>query len=250
MQVISTSVKDINEVQTITTSASPRAEVQTITVSPVPGESRVASSYSFSLKLDTLNYGGSIQYSGEISATANADGSRYSLAEILGAMSNIDSRPTVTKSDINPDGGYTYSVTFPLSMKNVPQIEVYITDLPVFCATVEDGNVLGGTFRLTFEGRSTGDIPYNASPSEMQKHLESLSSIDSVNVVRSIPDYQNGYSWEIEFTSEDNNGNLEALIVSSNGLTTSNLIGGAQVVNEGGINGTFIQGDFFIEFGK
>ena len=134
IQSITTDVDDVNEIQIVKTSATPQGEVQTVTVSPFPGETSVDSLYSFSLQLDTIFTGGSLQYSGEISGTAEASGSRTSLQEILGSMVNVHSYPTVTKSGTNPDGGHTYSITFPASMRNVPQLQVYLSDIPVSVA--------------------------------------------------------------------------------------------------------------------
>jgi len=48
----------------------------------------------------------------------------------------------------------------------------------------QDGNVLGGTFRLTFNGQTTASIANDASAYAMQTALESLSVIGGVQVVR------------------------------------------------------------------
>jgi hypothetical protein len=55
-------------------------------------------------------------------------------------------------------------------MGNVPNLEAF-TDklLPQGEATVDvemvsEGNIISGTFRLAFDGVSTKDIPYDASP--------------------------------------------------------------------------------------
>ncbi len=251
VQTITTMADDVNEVQVITTSATPYGEVQSITVSPFPGESSLDPMLSYSLKLDTVSSGGSIEYSGQISATADEEGSRNSLSEILGAMRNVDSLPTVTKSFMNSDGGYTYLVTFPPSMKNVPQMEIYLSDLPVSVSTVENANLLDGYFRLEYSNEISGPIPSDANEQEMQDALESLNSVGSVQVTRSNSDNQNGYSWTIEFTSEMNGGNLDDLLVHSDDLTsTNNAIDGAVAkLDSGGSDGSFIQGNFSIVFG-
>ena len=56
---------------------------------------------------------------------------------------------------------FTYTITFPLTMGNVPEIEVYLSDIPVSVITLEEGNILGGFFRLEYDGaifRSHGMI--------------------------------------------------------------------------------------------
>mmetsp|Transcript_19232 Transcript_19232/g.32040 ORF Transcript_19232/g.32040 Transcript_19232/m.32040 type:complete len:7480 (+) Transcript_19232:1-22440(+) len=60
---------------------------------------------------------------------------------------------------------------------------------------------LSGSFTLTFEGDTTGDIDYNADESAMKTSLEALSTIHTVNVKQFIAqDPTKGVVWEIEFT--------------------------------------------------
>jgi len=46
----------------------------------------------------------------------------------------------------------------------------------------QDGNVIGGDFRLGFDGYTTAVIAYDASASELGLALTDLPSIDSVDV--------------------------------------------------------------------
>lgn len=248
IQTITTSVPDVNEVQVIRTSATPRAEVQAITISPPTGDITVDSAYSFALSLDTIETGGSLQFSGQISANADADGSRLSVAEILENMANVHGRPTVERARMNADGGHTYLVTFPMSMGNVPEMKVLMTDLPVSISTVEEGNELDGSFRLEFMGDLTADIPFDATSAEMQSHLERLDSIGAVSVTRSAADEQGGFSWDIEFLSGDNSGNVDPIVVHGDGLFTTNPVGGALIENAGGVDGSYISGSFTLSF--
>jgi hypothetical protein len=56
---------------------------------------------------------------------------------------------------------------------------------PVVCATTpQDGNVLGGSFRLSFHGQTTASIAYNAAAAQLQTALEDVSEIGGVTVVR------------------------------------------------------------------
>lgn len=251
VQGITTWTPDVNEIQVITTSATPLGEVQAITVSPPPGQISVNGAYSFALSLDTTAKGGSLEYSGQISATADENGSRTSVSEILGSMLNIDSTPVVTKSGLNPDGGHTYTVTFPTSMGNIPQMQLFLSDLPVSVATIEDGNVLSGSFQLEYSGELTTQIPFDASESIFRMELEKLPSIGTVAVTRGPKDDQYGYSWQVEFTSDMNSGNLENIVTHGEGLMTSNDIGGSMVkITHGGRDGSYIDGSFQVEFGK
>lgn len=205
---------------------------------------------SYTLKLNTLENGGFVEYSGVISATADADGTNTSLSALLGEMNNIHSPPNVTKSEMNSDGGHTYLVTFPASMKDVPPIEVHLSDLPVSVSTIENANLLYGYFRLEFDGEQTDPISSSADESEMQTALEKLDSVGFVSVSRSFSDDQNGYSWTIQFLSDKNSGDLDDLIVHTEGLKTTNVVGGATAkVDSGGLDGSFIEGNFVLSFG-
>ena len=250
IQTITTSARDINEIQVVKTSATAKAEVQAITVSPPHGDLTIDSAYGFAISIDTINVGGSLQYSGQISSNAAADGARSSVAQILENMANVHARPTVERSSMNPDGGHTYLVTFSTSMGNVPEMEVFMSDLPVTITTLQEGNELEGSFRLEFMGEVTADIPFDASSFEMQHSLESLGSVDSVYVSRSLADEQSGYTWEIEFLSDSNGGNLPPMKVHGDGLRTSNAVGGANIEASTGRDGSYIYGTFTLAFRK
>ncbi|KAL3774885.1 hypothetical protein ACHAW5_007303 [Stephanodiscus triporus] len=248
IQKITTSARDINEIQVVKTSATAKAEVQAITVSPPHGDLTIDSAYGFAISMDTINVGGSLQYSGQISSNAAADGSRSSIAQILENMANVHGRPTVERSVMNPDGGHTYLVTFPTSMGNVPEMEVFMSDLPVSITTMQQGNELEGSFRLEFMGELTADIPFDASSFEMQSSLENLSTVDAVYVSRSTADDQIGFTWEIEFLSDSNGGNLPPIKVHGDGLRTSNPVGGANIELSTGRDGSYISGSYTLAF--
>ena len=250
IQQIETSTPDVNEIQAVQTSATAQAEVQAITVSPPSGDTTIDSAYGFAISIDTINVGGSLQYSGQISANAAADGSRSSIAQILENMANVHERPMVERSEINPDGGHTYLVTYPTSMGNVPEMEVFMSDLPISITTLQQGNELEGSFRLEFRGELTADIPFDASSSEMQSHLESLDTIGAVSISRSMADEQNGFTWEVEFLSDSNGGNLPSMEVHGDGLRTSNSVGGAKVEISTGRDGSYISGSYTLLFRK
>ncbi len=205
---------------------------------------------SYSLKLDTRKSGGSLEYSGIISATADAFGTKSSLSEILGAMKNFHAAPLVTKSNPNADGGHTYMITFPFSMKDAPQLEVHLSDLPVSTSTEENANLLTGHFSLFYQNEETRPISSSADESEMQNALEALSSVGFVDVTRSSSDDQNGYSWTIEFLSDKNAGNLEDLKVLTGDLKTTSSKGGAIARIDTDVDGSFIEGFFTLSYGK
>ena len=200
---------------------------------------------------DTTSIGGSLQYSGVMSAMASSHGSINSVSEVLGAMMNIIEAPTVIKSAQNPDGGHTYTITFPISMKNVPQMAVHMSDVPISISTLEDGNVIQGSFRIEFEGETTANIDFDADSSQLKNALEMLPSIGTIHVNRGQMDDQNGCSWTVEFTSDVNAGDISGMVLHGDWLTTTNPIGGANIqLNVGGTDGSFIGGSFSINYGE
>jgi hypothetical protein len=178
------------------------AEVQTVTVTGATGG-------TFFLMLDTTSTGGSLQYSGDISIAYPASGTASGLdvTSIIDSMSNIIVGVTVTLT--NPTAGeYIYTITFPVTMGNVPQMTAIFSalspvyDVNVVVGTKVDGNVVGGLYRLSFEGQTTSSLSFDASENDVRVALETLSSIGTVVVSRTGPTAQLEYAWSVTFTSE------------------------------------------------
>jgi len=228
---ITTSAADVDEVQQIRTTADHIREEQLITTSCDPYNTL---SGTFTIKLDTTATGGSVQTSGVIGYDAaaedgNSNGSpvtytggndRSSMQSILEAMTNIDQtdsdRVNVTRSAPDSEFGYTWTVTFPYSMGDVPQITLGSNSLGgtganVAFRTVTEGNILRGSFRVTYSGATTIDIPYNALDVDVKDALEALAPVETVDVVRTGPDHQRGYVWTVTFTSDVNSGDLDIM---------------------------------------
>ena len=247
IQTFSTTATDVNEIQSIETRATMVREIQTVTVSPRTGATSMDASHTFSLSLETV---GSLQYSGEISSTAAASGSRSGVQEIMDFMSNVDSGTSVTRSGPNADGGYTWSIQFAESMGNVPELTVYSSDVPIVIATHTEGNVLGGSFRVTFDAETTGDIPYDASESVFQSSLQDLSNVGLVDVTRvaGTQVHQNGYKWQFTFVSDDNAGNVPEITANLAGLTQSNPSGTITLVPDTVTEGNELTGTFDLTY--
>jgi hypothetical protein len=159
IQEVTTSMPDWDEVQIITTSATPLPEVQVITLIG-------ASDGYFFLELDTTSSGGSKQYSGFVDIDYPASGDPYySIEALVEHMSNVQGTVNATKTvDVDPFqpslANYTYTITFDVRMGNVPTLKVQAAGLsPIGCQavveTMQEGNVIGGTFRLEFDGQVT-----------------------------------------------------------------------------------------------
>ena len=267
VQTITTSTYvGANEVQTIATKLPGQNEVQlikTLTL-PVQEKQKIAIKHAtsgsfFFLKLDTTSTGGSIQFSGDIPVHADATGAGYSVANIISGMSNVKAHGsvTVTKTIVS-DVEFYYEVEFPASMGNVPTMEAFTDKLlpqgeaTATISTVEDGNIIGGTFRLSFEDVSTVDLPFDASPTEMREALEDLPGIETVDVAVSVVDDQRGYEWTVEFTGTLNDGNVvEDIKANTDGLFVSNPVRAPDgaVITVTPSDGAEIGGTFTLTYG-
>ena len=222
LQTITTTADDIDEIQYVHTGGETRRETQTITTS-VDGGSTLGG--TFSLQFDTRASGGSLQYSGEISASAPAESGRASVKEMLEAMPNIGDGGVygVTRTvESAAEERYTWTVTFAASLGNAPMLALLdssaltpaASGADVAIATVADGNVVRGSFRLTFEGDTTASLAHDASAAQVREALEALDTVGTVYVERlaSHDDDQQGHTWAVTFVSDENAGNVEAMV--------------------------------------
>ena len=67
-------------------------------------------------------------------------------------------------------------------------------------------NVIGGMFRLQFEGQVTSSLNFDAGANDVRLAMEGLSTVGTVVVTRTGPSYQNGYAWTITFNDPMNAG--------------------------------------------
>ncbi|KAL7542723.1 hypothetical protein ACHAXR_012023, partial [Thalassiosira sp. AJA248-18] len=152
------------------------------------------------------------------------------------------SEAQVTQSLETSDNGLTFTITYGNDDGDVPLFvcnqSPSLTSL-VACqtSTVMDGNEIRGSFYL----ESSDPIPYNASPSEMEVALGGVSGVERVEVSRSQPDGQGGYSWLVTFYGRSGDvANLQA----SNSLTGK----GARVTVTEVTKGNELGGTFSLSF--
>ncbi|KUF76233.1 Twitchin [Phytophthora nicotianae] len=249
VQTVQTYAKRVKEIQRVTTSATAVSEVQTITTSAAPGETLGG---VFTIQLDTTKTGGSVQRSGVIGFNAPASGDRSGVMEILNSMLNIG--PTgvqsVQKTTADAQGGITWTITFSTAMGDVPQLTLSSSFLTgsganVVINTPKQGNVIdGGFFTLRFMGSTTKDLEADISDAGMQKALEDLASIESVDVTRVGPDAQHGYYWDVTFTGDSNSGDLPLMTVASKSLKAT----GANAVVTERTAGNQLKGSFQLSY--
>lgn len=80
-------------------------------------------------------------------------------------------------------------------------VQLCVSAATVLAAGSRAGNEVGGTFRLSFAGHVSAEIPHDAQPQELEAALEALPSVGDVAVTRSSPDSEGGYAWSVTFLS-------------------------------------------------
>ena len=159
--------------------------------------------------------------SGEISYDASPMNGYLSVKNILEGMKNIGAGGVVdvTREAILPvsQSAFMWTVTFATHLGDIPQLTLRTSSLTglgagVQMSTVDDQNLLGGTFRLSFGGYTTASIPHDATGGEVANALEALPPVDIVVAERLGSDDQGGYNWTVTFTSDFNGGNIEEMV--------------------------------------
>jgi hypothetical protein len=256
VQSITTASLDVDEIQLVTTSATLLYEIQTIRTSASSGG---ALGGTFAVILDTMSSGGSLQTSGEISHDAAATGNYLSMKNVLEAMKNIGPNGihdvTRTVDDV-ATGGWVWSITFSPALGDVPTLKLGdASALTGNGATVtfndaglnhRSANLIGGGFRLTFDGYTTELIAHDASAGKLAEALQHLQTIESVDVARSGPDDQGGYQWTVTFTSDLNWGNVNQMVPVTTDLTGSGAIAEVRTLTDG----NELDGAFNVSFGR
>ena len=126
---------------------------------------------------------------------------------------------------------------------NSPSIEIYTdgtetaTERRAATTTSVTGNELGETFTLTLRGHTTDPIEFNAADTTMKSRLEGLPNIGTVDVKRSAPDPELGYTWTVTFLSNPGYFPVESRNVDPLSPDTTYLTGdnaGVSVVSTDG----------------
>ncbi|OWZ23436.1 Titin isoform N2B [Phytophthora megakarya] len=166
----------------------------------------------------------------------NADAG--TMKAVLEAMSWIGT-VQVQQSAPTPQLGYTWTITFLDYRGDVPTLLVTSslvgTGSRISAAEVRKGNALGGTFALSYQKSTTTaiswDAPAMAAPSSnpdgssMEEKLEALDVVGQVNVVRTGPDSEGGYTWLVTFLDNVlNSGDLPLLQGNASALAGKNAV--------------------------
>ncbi len=142
-------------------------------------------------------------------------------------------------------GGYVWMLTFAGQKNDVDLLsdessELIGTDGFVEVSEVQKGNVICGHFVLSFGSSETVPILFDASADALELAMERMGTLPDVQVERSGPDDQHGFSWTVTFLGDT--GNDPALASDAGGLsgtgsivrveerTTDNALGGSLTV--------------------
>ena len=109
----------------------------------------------------------------------------------------------ITGSDVNI-GFLFYIVTF---LDPVGPIDLLGSDNAIVTEISKGLSYIEGSFVLSFEGQFTEDIRFDASSMEVKSALESLSTVEEVDVLRR--NTKNGFDWEVSFIKSL--GNLDSI---------------------------------------
>jgi hypothetical protein len=112
--------------------------IQSFQISPPPGEWVLSPKHYFSLSVDSGNISGRFRRSGKINA---AYVTPSSLSIIIGELMESHKRPAVSKPSRIIDGGKTFMITFPVSSKKLPFIQVYSSNVRVLLTTIDSGKI-------------------------------------------------------------------------------------------------------------
>jgi len=153
---------------------------------------------------------------------------------------------SVTRSLVDDQGGYFWTVEFSSLLGNVAQMTCATEDFVANsqCSTVDirDGNIITGSFILGLLGETTVPLDSQATASTVATALQNLGAVSAVTVVRGNPDGQSGYTWSISFTS--NVGDIDSLSVSSSLVGTGVGITVVEVQR-----GNYVGGSFRLGYG-
>ena len=71
---------------------------------------------------------------------------------------------------------------------------------------------LSGTMRLSYLGETTAPVAFDASAGTIAAALEALPSVETADVRRAGPDFDDACVWHVTFDGQQNVGNLDLLV--------------------------------------
>lgn len=198
-----------------------------------------------------------LTYSGQITSGIAYNAAASAVDTALEALSNIGvGDVTVTGS---AGGPWTVEFTGALADTDVALMTADDSNLVGTNEeqTISLGTVTGGTFTLTYDGQTTGNIAYNASAATVEAALEGLSNIGAGEATTT---GSAGGPWTVTFSGNLAGTDVDQITVDGTNLTgklsvsitqTTDGVSGAEnevhlyhAIGSGGVDGTFtITGD-------
>ena len=157
-----------------------------------------------------------LTYSGQTTGTIAYNASAATVDTALEALSNIGSGDvSVTGSDGGP-----WTVEFTGALADT-DVALLTADASSLVGTNEQqiitlGTVTGGTFTLTFDGQTTGNIAYNASAATVESALEALSNIGAGEATTT---GSAGGPWTVTFSGALAGTDVDTITVDGTNLT-------------------------------
>jgi len=177
----------------------------------------------------TLTYGGqtttSIYAGMNITTDANsANDVKYRLE----ALSTIGRVATTCVDSIEYPGANkvrTWTITFETNAGTLPTLIANDIDLTpggggatIVASSLQSGtsSTVSGMYTVEFDGQKTGYLDSDITAIKLKSALEALTSIGTVDVIRSDADENNGYTWTVTFLTES--GNRKNMVVDYKAL--------------------------------
>ena len=206
-----------------------------------------------------------------------------SVKDALEGLPSVDT-VNVARGEVDLQGGYAWTVTFSSHMNKGNLTSMTVDDSwleatgggcgkcgvhAVVCTGGSEvtpcdgdsieGNDLDGSFTLTLGAQTTDAMPFDVTPAVMTTKLEALGGIEAVQVTRSEPDTERGYTWSVSFTGQANIGDVTEMTADGAGLvaTGKNIVvatprpGTVQEMQSVLLvcnNGAGLTGDFTLEY--
>ncbi len=131
----------------------------------------------------------------------------------------------VSRSISDATEGYTWTITFTTAIGNIEQLQVksYLiaAGAQAYTRTIQDGNEIGGTFSLSFQGYTSSPIPAAATAAQLQAILLEIPVVTTAFARRTDPTQNcddglclngpypaRGLLWSIFVTTDSDNNNI------------------------------------------
>jgi hypothetical protein len=150
-----------------------------------------------------------------LSASSTADEMKTALEALTGFGSIA-----VTRSEVTNQGGYTWTITWLDAIGNQPPLtfanSLTGSGTSITGATLQDGNYLGGTYQLEYQGAVTEKIAYSASASEVDSFLTAI--VGDVTVTQGDITTEGGSTYTVTFNALT--GDISSLVPYYDGQLT------------------------------